>query len=120
MSQRSVVYRAVDWSQRQRSTLDIARALQPRFNRIAGVTAFPITPPSLGQGFRETNAWLAAITGNIFPATFYAGDTWGSFNSLMRLGTGLLAAFAVIFFVFSLIDRALVPQERQNTVRTTP
>ena len=74
----------------------------------------------LGQGFRETNAWLAAITGNIFPATFYAGDTWGSFNSLMRLGTGLLAAFAVIFFVFPLIDRAVVPQERQNTVSTTP
>ena len=53
VSQGSVVYRAVDWSERQRSTLDIARELQPRFNQLAGVNAFPITPPSLGQGFRE-------------------------------------------------------------------
>ncbi len=53
VSQGSVVYRAVDWSERKRSTLEIARELQPRFNQLAGVSAFPITPPSLGQGFRE-------------------------------------------------------------------
>ncbi|MDO5624626.1 MAG: efflux RND transporter permease subunit [Pseudomonadota bacterium] len=53
VSQGSVVLRAVDWSERERSTLQIARDLQPRFNQLAGVSAFPITPPSLGQGFRE-------------------------------------------------------------------
>ena len=53
VSQGSVMYRAVDWSERRRSTLDIARELQPQFNRIAGVNTFAITPPSLGQGFRE-------------------------------------------------------------------
>ena len=53
VSQGSVVYRAVDWSERQRSTLDIARQMQPQFNQLAGINAFPITPPSLGQGFRE-------------------------------------------------------------------
>ena len=53
VSQGSVVYRAVDWSERQRSTLEIAREMQPKFNQLAGVNAFPITPPSLGQGFRE-------------------------------------------------------------------
>jgi uncharacterized membrane protein len=74
----------------------------------------------LEQGFRATNAWLAALTGNIFPASFYAGDAWGSFNSLMRLVTGLLAAFAVIFFIFPLIDRTVVPKERQNTGDITP
>ncbi|MFZ2294768.1 MAG: efflux RND transporter permease subunit, partial [Polaromonas sp.] len=36
-----------------RSTMDMARELQPKFNALPGVTAFPITPPSLGQGFRE-------------------------------------------------------------------
>jgi multidrug efflux pump len=53
VSQGSVVYRAVDWEDRKRSTLEIARELGPKFNALPGVSAFPITPPSLGQGFRE-------------------------------------------------------------------
>ena len=53
VAQASVVYRTVDWDDRKRSTIDIARELQPKFNALPGVTAFPITPPSLGQGFRE-------------------------------------------------------------------
>jgi multidrug efflux pump len=53
VAQASVVYRTVDWKDRTRSTMDMARELQPQFNALPGVTAFPITPPSLGQGFRE-------------------------------------------------------------------
>ena len=53
-------------------------------------------------GFRQSNAWLAVLTGNLLPPTFYAGDAWGSFNSLARLGTGLLAAFGLIFWLFHL------------------
>ena len=53
VSQANVFYRAVDWDLRKRSTLDIARELQPKLAALPGVTAFPITPPSLGQGFRE-------------------------------------------------------------------
>ncbi|MGV3570854.1 MAG: efflux RND transporter permease subunit [Ramlibacter sp.] len=53
VSQASVIYRTVDWEKRERSTLDIARELQPKFAALPGVNAFPITPPSLGQGFRE-------------------------------------------------------------------
>ena len=53
VSQASVIYRTVDWADRSRSTLDMARELQPKFASLPGVTAFPITPPSLGQGFRE-------------------------------------------------------------------
>ena len=48
-----MIYRAVDWDERKRTTLEIAREMQGKFNGIAGVNAFPITPPSLGQGFRE-------------------------------------------------------------------
>ena len=44
----------------------------------------------IGLGFRDSNAWLAVLTGNIFPAAFYAGDALGSFNSWMRLITGIL------------------------------
>jgi uncharacterized membrane protein len=58
-------------------------------------------------GFRESNAWLAALTANALPRTFYAGDAWGSFNSLARLVTGLLAAFGLIFWLFPIVDRTL-------------
>jgi len=53
VAQASVVYRTVDWDERKRTTIEMARELQPKFNALPGVTAFPITPPSLGQGFRE-------------------------------------------------------------------
>ena len=53
VAQASVVYRTVDWEDRKKTTLELARELQPKFNALPGVNAFPITPPSLGQGFRE-------------------------------------------------------------------
>jgi len=53
VSQASVVYRAVDWEDRKRTTLEIARELTPKSNSLPGVNAFIVTPPSLGQGFRE-------------------------------------------------------------------
>ena len=53
VAQATVVYRTIDWDDRKRSTIDMVRELQPKFNALPGVTAFPITPPSLGQGFRE-------------------------------------------------------------------
>lgn len=53
VSQASVVYRTVDWEERKRTTLDMARELGPKTNTLPGVDAFIITPPSLGQGFRE-------------------------------------------------------------------
>ena len=53
VAQASVVYRTVDWEERNRTTMDMARELQPKFGGLPGVTVFTITPPSLGQGFRE-------------------------------------------------------------------
>jgi uncharacterized membrane protein len=60
----------------------------------------------LTTGFRYHNAWLAALTGHIFPASFYNGDALGSFNSWMRLITGLLAAMGTVWFAFPLVDRS--------------
>ena len=74
VSQGSVVYRAVDWSERTRSTLDIARELQPKFNQLAGINAFPVTPPSLGQGFRERPVNFVVQT----------SDSYESLNAVMR------------------------------------
>jgi len=51
-----------DWSVRARSSLDIARELQPKFFEIPGVLAFPVTPPSLGQSPRERPVNFVIIT----------------------------------------------------------
>ena len=53
VAQGSVVMRTVDWEERSRTTLDMARELQPKLASLPGVSVFTITPPSLGQGFRE-------------------------------------------------------------------
>ncbi|MDP9316411.1 MAG: DUF2085 domain-containing protein [Chloroflexota bacterium] len=58
----------------------------------------------IGTGFRDTNAWLAAMTNSAFPATFYAGDSLGSFNSWMRLLTGVLFGLGVVWFSFPHLD----------------
>ena len=60
----------------------------------------------IGQGFRDSNAWLAALTGHALPATFYVGDALGSFNSLMRIVTGLLFGLGVVWLAFPYLQQA--------------
>jgi hypothetical protein len=55
---------------------------------------------------RDSNLWLAALTFNAFPATFYAGDALGSFNSWIRLITGSLFALGVVWFIFPYSQRS--------------
>ncbi len=62
VSQANVTLRAVDWDERKRSTLEMAREMQPRIAALPGVSAFPITPPSLGQGFRERPVNFVILT----------------------------------------------------------
>ena len=62
VSQANVFFRAVDWDERKRTTIEIARELQPKINGLPGVQAFPITPPSLGQGFRERPVNFVILT----------------------------------------------------------
>lgn len=52
----------------------------------------------IGQGFRDSNAWLASLTNNSLPVNFYAGDAWGSFNSIMRLISGIFFGAGVVWF----------------------
>jgi len=53
VAQANVFLRAKPWEERQKTTQQIAREITPRVAGLPGVSAFPITPPSLGQGFRE-------------------------------------------------------------------
>jgi len=66
VSQSNVFLRAVDWDLRQRTTLEMAREMQPRINALPGVSAFPITPPSLGQGFRERPVNFVILTSDSY------------------------------------------------------
>lgn len=52
----------------------------------------------IGQGFRDSNLWLAQLTNFEFPAAFYAGDALGSFNSWMRLISGMTFGIGVVFY----------------------
>lgn len=59
---------------------------------------------NFGTGFRDVNVWLAQLTNSALPATFYAGDTLGSFNSIMRLLTGVIFGVGTVWFAFPYID----------------
>ncbi len=74
VAQGTVVFRTVDWSERTRSTMDLAKELQPKFGGLPGITAFAITPPSLGQGFRERPINFVVQT----------SDSYQALNGVMR------------------------------------
>ena len=81
VSQGVAVFRTVDWDERTRSTLEIARALQPQFSALPGVSAFVVTPPSLGQGFRERPLNFVIVTND-------------SYDNLARVTQQMLAEMA--------------------------
>ncbi len=74
-----------------------------------GGTHFISDLAGVDQGFRASNAWLAALTGQAFPAAFYAGTVWGSFNSLMRLFTGICFGAGIVWFGFPYLEQAFGP-----------
>jgi uncharacterized membrane protein len=67
----------------------------------------------LGQGFRDTNAWLAVLTQHAFSPAFYAGEALGSFNSWMRLATGVLFGVGVVWLAFPYLEAAFADLARQ-------
>lgn len=71
---------------------------------VDGGTHFVSDLAGIGQGFRDSNAWLAALTGNAFAPLFYADDALGSFNSWMRLITGVLFGLGTAWFAFPYLE----------------
>jgi len=80
---------------------------------VDGITHFISDLAGMEQGFRYHNGWLAALTGNLFSQSFYVGNALGSFNSWMRLITGLLFGLAVVWMVYPMFETCL-----QNARRT--
>jgi Predicted membrane protein (DUF2085). len=71
-----------------------------------GITHTVSDMAGIGLGFRDTNEWLRVLTNNAFPATFYMGDALGSFNSIIRFATGLLAGLGIVWLAFPYISRS--------------
>ncbi|WP_296495666.1 efflux RND transporter permease subunit, partial [Rhodoferax sp.] len=66
VSQANVFFRAKPWDERERTTLEMALTMSPRFAAVPGVSAAPITPPSLGQGFRSQPIEFVIITSDSY------------------------------------------------------
>jgi uncharacterized membrane protein len=73
----------------------------------------------IGQGFRDSNVWLASLTNNAFSSRFYAGDGLGSFNSWMRLFTGVLFGLGIVWFSFPYLNKSFsdLAKYLQNKLR---
>lgn len=74
----------------------------------------------LFAGFRYTNDWLTNLTNNSFPQWFYSGDKFGSFNSWVRLISGLGFGIAVVWMVFPLIAREMFQNHQALMVKLHP
>ncbi len=74
VAQGAVFFRARPWEERDTTTLQAARQLTPAITSLPGVSAFPITPPSLGQGFRERPVNFLILT----------SDTYENLNQVVR------------------------------------
>ncbi|MDG4574410.1 MAG: efflux RND transporter permease subunit [Defluviicoccus sp.] len=54
--------KTTDWSERTRSQQDVAQSLMPKMLGVAGVLAFPVNPPPLGQSVRDKAVQLVVKT----------------------------------------------------------
>jgi len=83
---------------------------------VDGTSHFFSDLAGIGQGFRYSNLWLAVLTRHVFPATFYAGDAWGSFNSLMRLLTGILFGLGIVWYTYPYLDKIFTPLDQSRVL----
>ena len=69
-----------------------------------GGTHFISDLAGIGSGFRDSNAWLAALIGDALPAAFYAGDSLGSFNSWARLFSGIVFGIGLVWLAYPYLN----------------
>ncbi|MBA3596203.1 MAG: efflux RND transporter permease subunit [Methylibium sp.] len=66
VAQGIAIIRTIDWAERERSIFDVLGGLAPDFIALPGVSAFPVTPPSLGGGFRERPISFVILTSDSY------------------------------------------------------
>ena len=81
---------------------------------IDGATHMVSDLDGIGQGFRDTNVWLQILINNTLSMAFYQGDALGSFNSWMRLITGILFGIALVGFAYPYINAAFADIVRRS------
>jgi len=81
---------------------------------IDGTTHMISDLAGIGEGFRYTNIWLQVITNNAFSTAFYQGDALGSFNSWMRLISGILFGAALVAFTYPYINYSFADIVRRD------
>ena len=99
-----LLYALVRWRLKPLSFWKFAALLLPML--IDGTTHMLSDLAGIGLGFRDTNIWLQILTNSALPAAFYQGDALGSFNSWLRLITGLLFGFALVGFAYPYINHS--------------
>jgi multidrug efflux pump len=67
VAQGNLFMRTKPWNERTKTTQELARELAPRVAGLPGVTGFPITPPSLGQGFFSRPVSFVILTNESYP-----------------------------------------------------
>jgi uncharacterized membrane protein len=86
---------------------------------VDGTTHLVSDLSGIGNGFRYSNAWLATLTNHALPAWFYAGDALGSFNSWMRLFTGLLFGLGSVALMMPRLEQSFAQIREQLEWRTS-
>ena len=84
---------------------------------VDGITHIISDLSGLGSGFRSSNIWLKVITGSAYSADFYAGTQLGSFNSSMRILTGVLFGLGVVWFLFPQLDLLFRKTEKYLVIK---
>ncbi len=87
---------------------------------IDGTSHFVSDLAGIGQGFRYGNLWLAVLTQHIFPTSFYSGETFGTFNSLIRLLTGMLFGMGIVWYTYPYLDHAITLSDTPLASRPAP
>ena len=84
---------------------------------VDGITHIISDLSGLGNGFRSSNIWLKAVTGSAYSAEFYTGTQLGSFNSSMRILTGVLFGLGVVWFLFPQLDLLFRKTEKYLVIK---
>ena len=82
-----------------------------------GITHVISDLSGLGNGFRSSNIWLKTVTGSAYSSEFYTGTQLGSFNSSMRILTGVLFGLGVVWFLFPQLDLLFRKTEKYLVIK---
>lgn len=70
----------------------------------------------MDAGFRYSNNWLAVLTNHALPQWFYAGNALGSFNSWMRILSGVFFGLGLVWFAMPIVAQTVQQELRRSNM----